>query len=270
MSSPSTSIALKNFIFGYGSLICHESRIKTAPSLANVTAIPVMVENLQRMWAARIDSRRGVNAQNLMGWTAVGVSIQEGTNCNGVLLPVNDDELQLFDKREKHYKRVHVHWSLISKFGGGHFDEEMMETSNVWVYAQESTVLANRYFPIPQSYVDVIMKGCLSISDEFCKTFIETTQGWWYEPKESDLVDLVTRLEANGEEKKVEIQDIQHLDIEDHLVWVDDRLQPGYKNSGRTILDWTESNYHMVDEILLRYAPVALERRRKIDIPVRG
>jgi hypothetical protein len=91
MSTNLNHLASKHFIFGYGSLICHESRIKTAPSLANVTAIPVVVENLQRMWAARIKNSNN----NAMGWTAVGVSIQEGKNCNGVLLPVSDDELQV-------------------------------------------------------------------------------------------------------------------------------------------------------------------------------
>ena len=174
--------------------------------------------------------------------------------------------IQLFDKREKHYQRVHVDWSLVSKFGGGHLDEDMIESSKVWVYAQENTFLANRNFPIPQSYVDVIMKGCLSISDEFSSLFVETTHGWWYEPKESDLVEL----EANGEEKKVETMDIQYLeDTQDHLVWVNDRYQPVYRNTGRTILDWSENNFHVVDDILMRHAPLAFEKRQKIDVPLR-
>jgi hypothetical protein len=228
-----------------------------------------MVQNLQRVWAARIDSPSTSN-QSRLGWTAVGVSIQEGRQCNGVLLPVNDDELRAFDIREKHYKRMLVDWNLIRKFEGGLLDDATIQSSDVWVYAQQSTNLANRYFPIPQTYVDVILRGCLSISDEFCTSFVETTQGWWYEPNESsdlmmDTPEAIEEATYTGEEKKIDQGGSLQWDIKDHLVWIDDRIVPAYHRNDRTMLEWSDNNSRIVDDILRRHAPDAFDKRRKVN-----
>lgn len=48
------SVIVQEFVFGYGSLMCPVSRSITAPSLANKTATPVVVKNVERTWAKRV------------------------------------------------------------------------------------------------------------------------------------------------------------------------------------------------------------------------
>ena len=53
-ASRDTLFSMKNFIFGYGSLICPQSRAITAPTLSNAIAEPVVVNHIERTWSARV------------------------------------------------------------------------------------------------------------------------------------------------------------------------------------------------------------------------
>ena len=84
------------FIFGYGSLICPDSRAITAPSVAHRgVSIPVLVQNDERAW----------NKRSKSGTTFLGIRFREGTECTGVLLEVTDDEIDatwaLLERRRK-------------------------------------------------------------------------------------------------------------------------------------------------------------------------
>jgi hypothetical protein len=48
----------------------------------------------------------------------------------------------------------------------------------VWVYVPKDPIPPDTSHPILQSYVDIIMRGCLSIHDDFARSFINTTVGW--------------------------------------------------------------------------------------------
>ena len=48
----------------------------------------------------------------------------------------------------------------------------------MWVYIAKELVFSTSAFPIIQSYIDVILKGCAEISDRFLEQFILTTDGW--------------------------------------------------------------------------------------------
>jgi len=76
MSSPSAAAAtavapiqkhhiwkkVHHFVFGYGSLICPESRSITNPGLAGKEPLPVVIQDVERVWSARTSS----------GYTAMG------------------------------------------------------------------------------------------------------------------------------------------------------------------------------------------------------
>lgn len=49
---------------------------------------------------------------------------------------------------------------------------------NIWVYLQQDPSPVNPVCPLAQSYIDVIMRGCLAISHDFCREFLQTTRGW--------------------------------------------------------------------------------------------
>lgn len=41
----------------------------------------------------------------------------------------------------------------------------------IWIYIQRYDIPADEEFPIAQSYVDIILRGCMGISKEFCSIF---------------------------------------------------------------------------------------------------
>jgi hypothetical protein len=76
--------------------MCPESRSITNPTLAHKPSLPVLIQDVERVWSARTSS----------GYTAMGVRFQKGAECTGVLLHVNPDELQDLDRREANYDRL--------------------------------------------------------------------------------------------------------------------------------------------------------------------
>lgn len=83
------------YIFGYGSLINHASRLLTGQAKE---AQPVTVHGLQRYWG-KVDSTYHISP--LVAAPGDGV-------CNGVLVKVDEKSLQQFDHREKGYRRIEL------------------------------------------------------------------------------------------------------------------------------------------------------------------
>jgi len=104
---------MKHFIFGYGSLICPQSRAVTAPSLKDAVAEPAVISHIERTWSARVakcqhdddDDDDGPDHRVIRGWTPMGVRFRRGAECNGVLIHVDEMELMRFDVREVGYVR---------------------------------------------------------------------------------------------------------------------------------------------------------------------
>lgn len=116
---------VRTYIFGYGSLINPQSRLRTMPG--PTIAIPVIVKNLHRSWSYNCTCR---------SYTAVGVRRYKGALCNGVLVPISNpsSELPRLDLREKDYVRKRIcpgDILLLNSFK--HFIDED-EDAIVWVY----------------------------------------------------------------------------------------------------------------------------------------
>jgi hypothetical protein len=97
-----------HYIFGYGSLMCPESRGVTNAHFQDVSvAQPVLIQDWERHWCARTTT----------GYTAVGVvpssttdsSTRRSSSCMGLLLgSVTDAALADVDLREASYDRYSV------------------------------------------------------------------------------------------------------------------------------------------------------------------
>ena len=263
---------IKHFIFGYGSLICPKSRSITAPSLHEAIAEPVLVVGIERIWAAKVIFSRGQkNRDHIQGCTPMGIRKRQGAICNGVLIHVDDEELARFDIREEGYKRhkidlvdVYPHCEsadcrddpeLLKEvacpecrivFERAHrkrttsddakSDDMGLPKISVWVYIQNDDSSPNPSFPITQSYVDIIMRGCLSISKEFTSRFLQTTHGWWQDGLDSVSDDSRSQ----------------------HHTWVDDRQSPMYV---RADSDYSIEHGDMIDQLLEEHHPHALKKR---------
>ncbi|MGD8109755.1 gamma-glutamylcyclotransferase family protein [Vibrio sp. TRT 17S01] len=154
------------YIFGYGSLINSASRRltgKTAP------AIPAIAHGYVRYWG-KVDE----------SYILSPLVVDKGEGqVNGVLLEVCQQELKEFDRRERGYHRVRVPLEQL------HCDESVPNDSEVWVYIKNNPEPPCDLSPIMQTYVDTVLAGCLEISEQFAKQFVQHTIGWHF-PREND------------------------------------------------------------------------------------
>lgn len=241
----------QHYIFGYGSLLCAHSRALTAPPN---TATAVVVHGVQRVWGKRTASM-----------TAMGICLQRGASTAGVILPVAETDLPMFDGRERGYARVLLgldHVDVVPDLGDAYYTENehhqvfwkakkgnnKHDTIQVWAYFPNTLTPADSQHPIVQSYVDTILRGCLAVGgEELAQEFIQTTQGW--DPEELQNLgsnDQTTPLEAT---------------------WVDDRANPMYTRG-----DPVHSRTHasQFDSLLQTFVPKAFERRRPIPSTTKG
>lgn len=151
------------FIFGYGSLINSESRAKTGNT---GQAMPCIISGFRREWNFAVPSH---------GMMAVGVVTDPTSKCNGVIVSIPNSELPKFDKRESGYSRLKVDQGTIKLL-----DRTCTINGNIWVYVSEDPQFPTKQRPIVQSYVDVILIGCLSYGEKFAKDWIKQTAGWNY------------------------------------------------------------------------------------------
>ena len=176
----SQTMKTQHYLFGYGSLINQKSRQRTIPR--SISAIPARVSGFVRSWSYRCPKRQ---------YTAVSVTRLSNLNelVNGVLVPLEIEDLKILDSREKNYARGIVPASQI------YTEFNLPANAVVWIYENHTQLAVNHSTssldfnekethspspscPIPQSYLDCIMVGCLNIGQEFAQEFIKLTKGW--------------------------------------------------------------------------------------------
>ena len=150
---------MKHWIFGYGSLICADSRARTGLTGASM---PVMVRGFERQWSVAVDyadlSVLGIHP---------GRPDQE---VGGVMFALDDDAFAQFDAREVEYQRVKLDPAAVKPLHQG-----TLPDGEYWLYMPQHSTSPH---PIPQSYLDVILRGCLDIHDDFARHFIRHTSQW--------------------------------------------------------------------------------------------
>ncbi len=106
---------------------------------------------------------------------------------------------------------------------------------------------AERAFPISQSYVDIILRGCLSISRDFARRFLETTHGW----EHGECLDQNTKdnTNAGGEFGDSTLS---------RYIWVNDRHAPIYY---RADFEYSLVKGKEIDELIQEHRPHALKLR---------
>mmetsp|Transcript_31262 Transcript_31262/g.74552 ORF Transcript_31262/g.74552 Transcript_31262/m.74552 type:complete len:318 (+) Transcript_31262:98-1051(+) len=160
---------------------------------------------------------------------------------------------QLFEAADRMRRRASSDDTEMNEADSGSGDELA-----VWCYFQEQSIPADRSFPITQSYIDIILRGCLSISKNFARRFLETTTGWWNEGEAQTVGDFVRRQQM-GDTKATDDDDENiSLSISDHHTWVDDRLNPMYARADGA---FSRGKGAEIDELLKEHHPRALARR---------
>ena len=113
------------FIFGYGSLINSTSRNATVGKI--VPAIPVRV-------SAAVGYIRAWDDRSSSGFTALGLrkpgASEKASTINGVLYPVDGDDMAKYDIRERGYRRVEVPRDDLEAMSW----QLLPATGRIWVY----------------------------------------------------------------------------------------------------------------------------------------
>jgi len=151
---------MKHYLFSYGSLINTKSRLRTADT--NV-AVPVRVKGLQRSWNYHNPERKR---------HALGVIFTEGAECNGVIVEIHEENFNKFDEREKGYKRVKLDLNNVNVLNGNILE------GLIWVYIPEEPTPPTSESPMHQSYIDVVIAGCLEYGEDFAIECIKNTLYW--------------------------------------------------------------------------------------------
>lgn len=149
------------YLFGYGSLINVRSRGLTS---ATSSATPARMAGLRRGWFAPVMADR---------ITYLAVQRTAGASCNGVIVNVDAANLPSFDAREKSHKRISLNRSSVELVDGS-----VLAPGVIWAYECLTIKAPTSANPIVQSYVDVVLDGCLAISEAFAREFIRSTAGW--------------------------------------------------------------------------------------------
>jgi hypothetical protein len=150
-----------------------------------------------------------------------------------------DEELPAFDKRETGYDRLlivdhnnnnnnnsnnriqRIDELLVDGYDNGEeadcYNGTFLEPNekstttadvNVWVYVPQTSDPPTKEYPIIQSYVDICMRGCLSISKKFLHEFLKTTYGW--HPQE--IIDLMKHQKHHHHQQQQQQQDANDKD----------------------------------------------------------
>lgn len=171
---------MRNFIFGYGSLVESNSRTRTSPN--SKLAYPVEVTGLQRGWWARVPVPG-------LSTTFLGCALSDSDSTNGVIFTVSQSDLIKLDEREKGYQRILLNNTMINDYCN-----ILNKEDKVWVYINSDFEqkgfleknTPNRNFPIVQSYIDICINGYLELlakypfleKEKFVQKFINETRFW--------------------------------------------------------------------------------------------
>lgn len=191
----------KTFIVGYGSIINTISRTSTGKkNIGN--AIPIRVNRnagLRRVWnfqkpniakltALGLEHTQGsifvdnmgeeINDEYFKTYTMNDIySSGNGETINGVLYPVYEN-IEEFDKREEGYFRLRLKIDQIESLSWQKLPDYDCKIYIYCLNKQNQSQRPTCDLPILQTYVDIIINGCLEYGEIFAKEFIKTTYGW--------------------------------------------------------------------------------------------
>jgi len=212
------------------------------------------------------------------------VKFKEDGECVGVLLPVDDNVLKMFDQREMGYRRFllsHNNVQRVPFLTDEHYrsrecrsffetKEENPESLRLWVYVQEKNLYPTPDHPIVQSYIDTILRGCLSISEEFAAEFIASTEGWHPEEFDDDD-DSISSGNSVSSGNSISSADSMSADesmsnddssvMDDVSLWVDDRHDPIYI---RGDMAYSRKKAQELDRLLKTHRPHHFCHRRPV------
>ena len=167
---------MTDYVFGYGSILDDFDPDDPNVSLCNLSS------TYQRSFCFR--STTGFTAAGLTPSTTtttmcgvlfpVGLRQQRTDSTTNAFIAHSTTSLHALDLREKGYKRMQIDTHSLSTCGC--LD---VARDRCWIYVPIEPLEATKDFPICQTYVDTILRGCLKWGNTKLATqWVQETHGW--------------------------------------------------------------------------------------------
>jgi len=165
---------MKKYVFGYGSLVNNESRFITLKRHTN--PIKAIIDNsfgYVRKW-------NYYNKEN----NIIALGLEKnifGSNINGVLFDVYDNEIALLDKREIGYEKITIPFNFIKVLS----KKKLLDTDSIiytYIPKKDYRLYNNIDYISPnklnQSYLNKCCIGFLQYDYSFYESFVDNTYDW--------------------------------------------------------------------------------------------
>tara|TARA_R110002073_G_scaffold2899_6_gene18764 strand:- start:2920 stop:3510 length:591 start_codon:yes stop_codon:yes gene_type:complete len=154
-----------DFLIGYGSLLSAYSR-QTYSNL-HTPVIPVMVSGWQRGWTTRYGDEVA---------TYLGVRPAAGASLSAALVPTQITEDLRHRERGYDFTPVDRKTVRLLHKNSGATD---LDNARFWIVVNRQQIHADETHPIPQSYIDTCLLGCLETGGrKMAEHFIQSTERW--------------------------------------------------------------------------------------------
>jgi hypothetical protein len=160
---------MATYVFGYGSLINKNELIKEFSKKKKV--IPVIVSGLKRVFNVSVSG----GAYKVLG---IKESSSSKTECNGVLIKVNEAELEALIERESNYIVKAIEQNRIS-FDYGKQLTFKKDDQILCFYPKPKFTLNKMQStsrPIRPNYLNICLEGAGAFGKDFLRDFTDTTQ----------------------------------------------------------------------------------------------
>ena len=127
-------------------------------------------------------------------------------------------------------------------------DEKGAGDVSLWVYVPEKPMAPTIEYPIVQTYLDTILRGCLEINEEFAAEFLTTTAGWHSAFSTSSST-------GGGDDN----DPISATDDPPRIFLVDDRHAPIYRHGDP---EWSRRHADFLDGFIQKHRPDLLDQRQ--------
>ncbi|OLF81436.1 hypothetical protein AWH62_01840 [Maricaulis sp. W15] len=166
-------VRVSDYMIGYGSLLSSYSR-RTYSKIESVIR-PVVATGWRRGWTVRYGDEAA---------TYAGVRQAPGQVLHAALVPTRiTAELR---HRERGYVFTEVDPATVHPAGS---DKSALPDGRYWIVVNREQLRADSAHPIPQTYVDTCLAGCLETGGEArARAFIEATELWdapWVNDRDS-------------------------------------------------------------------------------------
>lgn len=148
----------------YGSLINIKELEKY--SLSAKTYIPVRINGYKRIFNQEPSWRR--NEGNHIG--VLNLEYSGNSWINALYISLKDNELEMFDIREKGYNKNKIPLKNIEYY----FDDEIPENTLLYTYIGKDEKINNTIMP-NHEYLNICLNGAEFFGDEFYDDFLSTT-----------------------------------------------------------------------------------------------